>query len=64
MIESPNERETLETFQALLITERRVFLKNATEAYESTLSSNSSEFEKVMMKLFNYNIESLIVIML
>ena len=47
MIESPNEREILETFRALLITEREVFLKNATDAYESIRSSNSSDFEKV-----------------
>ena len=49
MIESPNERENLETFRALLITERKVFLKNATDAYESTSSpsSNSTEFQKV-----------------
>ena len=51
MIESPNEREILETFRALLITEREVFLKNATDAYESTrsTSSNSSDFEKVIL---------------
>ena len=50
MIESPNERENLETFRALLITERKVFLKNATDAYESTSSpsSNSTEFQKVI----------------
>ena len=47
MIESPNEREILETFRALLITEREVFLKNAADAYESIRSSNSSDFEKV-----------------
>ena len=52
MIESPNERENLETFRALLITERKVFLKNATDAYESTSSpsSNSTEFQKVNKK--------------
>ena len=48
MIESPNERETLETFMALCTTGRLVFLKNATEAYdESELSYNSSVFEQV-----------------
>ena len=57
MIESPNEREILETFRALLITEREVFLKNATDAYESTriTSSNSSDFEKVILKLLVIN---------
>ena len=50
MIESPNERETLETFMALCTTGRLVFLKNATEAYDdSELSYNSSVFEQVPM---------------
>ena len=48
MIESPNERETLETFMALCTTGRLVFLKNATEAYDDTeLSYNASVFEQV-----------------
>ena len=50
MIESPHERETLETFMALCTTGRLVFLKNATEAYDdSELSYNSSVFEQVPM---------------
>ena len=50
MIESPNERETLETFMALCTTGRLVFLKNATDAYNDTeLSYNSSVFEQVIV---------------
>ena len=56
MIESPNERETLETFMALCTTGRLVFLKNATEAYHDTeLSYNSSVFEQVFIVQYSIN---------
>ena len=63
MIESPNERETLETFMALCTTGRLVFLKNATEAYGDTeLSSNSSVFQEVGKYSINGNVVSLMEI--
>ena len=63
MIESPNERETLETFMALCTTGRLVFLKNATEAYDDTeLSSNSSVFQEVGKYSINGNVVSLMEI--
>ena len=50
MIESPNERETLETFMALCTTGRLVFLRNATDAYYDTeMTYNSSVFEQVIV---------------